>query len=282
MRAHSGPLLASHFGPAASTARTAGARLRVRAAKLLRRSSPVALTLALAVAASGCTTGPPPPVSPQELAGGELFPFFRVYWVGRYFLDQPLTAVDNRETYIPSIGESVDYGTCAPEGGLLGGGPCQLPLAVTTVVYVPHVNKSLSPQQNAVIRGVPAVSYDQGREIALYSGHLEIDLSAATAADALAATRLLRPLNAPGSSSEALPSPTYCPGLSGPLTPAVNAAMARLRARLPKLACPRISPDHPSATLGSGARTSGLPRSLRRARNAPVPMIDGTHSEIAR
>jgi hypothetical protein len=248
----------------------------------LRRSIPIALTLAAALAVSGCTTGPPPPVSPQELAGGELFPFFRVYWVGRYFLDQPLTAVDNRETYIPSIGESIDYGTCAPEGGLLGGGPCQLPLQVTTVVYVPHINKSLGPQRNVVIRGVPAVIYDQGREIALYSGHLEIDLSAATGADALAATKLLRPLNAPGSAGETLPSPTYCPGLSGALPPAVNATIARLRARLPKLACPRMSPAHPSATLGSGVRTSGLPRSLRSAKNAPVPIIDGTHKEIAR
>ncbi len=207
------------------------------------------LALAVGLATAGCTTGPPPPVSSQELAGGELFPFFKVYWVGRYFSDQPLTAVDNRENYIPSIGESADYGTCAPEGGLLGGGPCQLPLQVTTVVYVPHENRSLGTQQNTVIRGVPAVIYDQGRQIVVYSGHLQIDVAADTGADALRAANLLRPLNAPGSAAEPLPPPTYCPGLWGPLPGRVGATMARLRAHLPKLACPPLARSPTSPVL---------------------------------
>ena len=239
-------------------------------ARLARRAWSVALLAGLGLAIAGCTTGPPPPVSPQELAGGELFPFFRVYWVGRYFLSQPLTAVDNRETYIPSIGESVDYGTCATQGGLLGGGPCQVPLQITTLVYVPHVNRSLGEQRNAVIRGVPAVVYDQGRQITLYSGHLEIDLSAGTEAGASAAANLLRPLNAPGSSTEALPPPTYCPGLSGPLSRTVYADMIALRAHLPKLACPRpiVAPEtHPHHRGGAGRAPT--PAGHRRAIVAP-------------
>jgi hypothetical protein len=197
------------------------------------------LTVSLTV--SACTTGPPPPVSSQELAQGETFPYYKLYWVGRHFLGHPLTAVDGVANYDPAIGQSVYYGSCSSRGGLLGEGSCKLPLQITTLIYVPHSNKVLGQQQNRLIRGVPASIYNNGRSIELYTGHLAIEISSDTAANALRAARRLRPLNAPGAPGEALPVPTYCPGLYGPLPPEEASLIAHVRARLPRRACASIN-----------------------------------------
>jgi hypothetical protein len=220
------------------------------------------LTLTLSLAASACTTGPPPPVSAQELAHGETFPYYKLYWVGRYFLGHPLTAVDGRGSYDPAIGQSVYYGNCSSRGGLLGEGSCKLPLQITTVIYAPHSNRDLGEQENALIRGVPASIYDMGHSIELYTGHVAIEISSDTAADALRAARRLRPLNAPGAAGEALPVPTYCPGLYGPVSPAEASLIARVRARLPQRACAPLSvaagqQGAPRRPYRSAARGSG-------------------------
>jgi hypothetical protein len=75
---------------------------------------------------------------------------------------------------------------------------------------------------------VPAVVYDEGRSIELYSGRLAIDVFSDTLAYALRAASGLRPLNAPGSASGKLPPPVYCPGLSGPVSPQLLAVMDSL------------------------------------------------------
>ncbi len=145
-----------------------------------RVSVRIALALLVCVACTACTTGPPPPVSQAELAQGETFPYYKLYWVGRYFLGQPLTAVDGSlASYVPMNGESAYYGSCASDGGLLGEGACNLPLQITTLIYVPHSNRPLGTQENVILRGVPATIYDEGRSIALYTGHIEIELTAA-------------------------------------------------------------------------------------------------------
>jgi hypothetical protein len=186
-------------------------------------------------------------VSTAELAQGETFPYYKLYWVGRHFLGHPLTAVDGLAAYNPAIGESVYYGSCSSRGSLLGEGSCRLPLEITTVVYVPHSNRVLGDQKNTVIRGVPASIYTQRRSIELYSGHLAIDITSDTAAHALRAAALLRPLNAPGSAGEPLPLPTYCPGLYGPRTRRVAAVIQQVRAQLPRGACPPPpAPQHRS------------------------------------
>ncbi len=84
-----------------------------------------------------------------------------------------------------------------------------------------------------VLRGVPAVIYEEGRSIELYSGQVAIDVFSDTAEHALAAVRLLRPVNAPGSALSPLPLPIYCPGLTGPVT----AEVAKVMASLPGKAC---------------------------------------------
>jgi hypothetical protein len=189
------------------------------------------------VLAGGCATGHPAPLSVQALQDAESFPYYPIYWVGRYFGAYPLTAADGLKGYSSGIGDSVYYGDCVREKGILGGGSCQLPLQVTTVIYGLHSNAPLGPQRNALIRGVPAVIYDRGRSIELYSGRMAIDVFSDTLAHAMQAAQALRPLNAVGSATRPLPPPVYCPGLSG----AMSAKLGRAMTHLPRHACQRAA-----------------------------------------
>ncbi len=179
------------------------------------------LALALlpaSVLAAGCGTTHPPPLEAKALAEAQTFPYYRLYWAGPSFIGKPLAAVDGLKSYSAGVGDSVFYGDCVSGKGLLGGGgSCLLPLQVSTVIYGLHSNSALGPQRNALLRGVPATIYDEERSIELYSGRLAIDVFSDTPAHALAAANQLRPLNAPGTMSEALAPPAYCPGLSGPV-----------------------------------------------------------------
>ena len=214
---------------------------RPRTVALRRRTARAGIALlalgASAILASGCATGHPAPLSTQALQDAESFPYYPIYWVGRYFGAYPLTAADGLKGYSSGIGDSVYYGDCVREKGILGGGSCQLPLQVTTVIYGLHSNAPLGPQGNALIRGVPAVIYDQGRSIELYSGRMAIDVFSDTLSHAMQAARALRPLNAVGSATASLPPPVFCPGLSG----AQSAALARAMAHLPGHACQRAA-----------------------------------------
>jgi hypothetical protein len=195
----------------------------------------LAALCAAVLTAAGCaiSTGHPPPLTATALAQAQIFPYYPIYWVGRSFGSYPLTAVDGTKSYSPSIGDSVYYGDCVRQPGILGGGSCQLPLQVTTVIYRLHSNRALGPQRNTVIRGVPAVIYDEGRSIELYSGRVSIDVFSDSAAHALSGAQGLRALNAPEAATGPLPAPVFCPGLSGPQSAQVQATMASL----PKHAC---------------------------------------------
>jgi hypothetical protein len=189
----------------------------------------LAAALAAAVAlASGCGTSHPRPIGGATLAEAQTFPYFPVYWVGRSFEGQPLAAVDGRRTYLSTVGESVYYGDCSHEKGIFGGGSCLLPLQVTTSVWHLHTNASLGAQQNLLIRGVPATSYDEGRSIELYTGQVVIDVFSDSPERALRAALRLVPLNAPGSAAARLPVPVYCPELVGPVETTVEAALDHL------------------------------------------------------
>jgi hypothetical protein len=194
----------------------------------MRAATSALCALAALLLASGCGTGHPGPISAGDLAEAQTFPYFRVYWVGRTFEGHPLAAVDGLKGYIASIGDSVYYGDCVQSKGIFGGGSCQLPLQVTTVIYHVHSNKALGPQRNILVRGAPAVVYDEGHSIEVYSGRVAIDLFSDSSAHALAAAQLLRPVNAPGSASGNLPPPVYCPGLYGPTSAAIEAVMQSL------------------------------------------------------
>jgi hypothetical protein len=202
-----------------------------RAARLL-----VAMLLAGALLGSlGCGTSHPRSLSVRELAEAQTFPYYRVYWAGPSFDGYPITAADGLRGYIERIGDSVYYGDCVKSKGIFGGGSCQLPLQVTTVIYRLHSNSALGPQRNLLVRGVPATVYDAGRSIEIYTGRLAIDVFSDTFAHAIAATAQLLPINAPGTASGALELPVFCPGLSG----AVTGRLAHVMSHLPRRSCQR-------------------------------------------
>jgi hypothetical protein len=193
------------------------------------RQGLVLALLATAALASGCGTVHPPALGSASLAEAQTFPYYKLYWVGSSFVGHPLAAVDGTKSYSAGIGDSVYYGDCVNGKGLLGGGgSCLLPLQVTTVIYGLHSNAPLGPQRNILIRGIPATVYNEERSIELYSGRLAIDVFSDTLPHALLAANRLLPLNAPGSASAQLPPPVYCPGLSGPVPPALNRVMTTL------------------------------------------------------
>jgi hypothetical protein len=205
-------------------------------------STAIRVALAFAVlcavlAAGGCATTGPRPLAKGTLAEAETFPYFRTYWTGPAFAGQPLAAADGQQSYDSGIGDSVYYGDCVQRKGIFGGGNCLLPLQVTTVIYGLHSNATLGPQSNTVIRGVPAVVYDEGRSIELYSGRTAIDIFSDSFAHARRAALELRPLNAPGSATGKLPPPVFCPGLFG----AMSAEESQVLASLPGHVCQRAA-----------------------------------------
>jgi hypothetical protein len=194
----------------------------------LRRTLAGLLAAAAAVGAAGCSTGKPSPIAKGSLAEAQVFPYFKVYWAGPSFDGNALVAVDGLRSYLPTVGDSVYYGDCVHHKGIFGGGSCLLPLQVTTVMYSLHSNATLGPQRNTVIRGVPAVVYDEGRSIELYTGRVAVDIFSDTYSHASSAAQQLLPINAPGSATGDLPPPIYCPGLAGPEEVAVTAVLERL------------------------------------------------------
>ncbi len=217
-------------------ARAVSARGRLRggagARNVRRAAAPAALAAAILLAAGCGGTEHPGPISARELREAQTFPYYRVYWVGPSFQGEHLSAADGLRGYIERIGDSLYYGDCVKSKGIFGGGSCVLPLQVTTVIYRLHSNAPLGPQSNTVVRGVPATIYDHGHSIEIYTGRVAIDVFSDSLAHALAAARGLEPVNAPGSASGPLPSPVYCPGLSGPVTGHVAQVMAALPRRI--------------------------------------------------
>jgi hypothetical protein len=226
-----------------------------------RAGTALAAACATAALAAGCgsTTGHPGPIRASELAEAQTFPYYRIYWAGPRFDGQPLVAADGRRGYNSAVGDSVYYGDCVQGHGLFGGGgSCTLPLQVTTVIYRLHSNAPLGAQRNMLIRGVPATVYDEGRSIELYSGRVAIDIFSDTFAHARAAALQLRPLNASGSATGALPPPVYCPGLSGPQEHQLERAMADLPGR----ACQQAAAE---AAFTNSLRTATVSHPARLA-----------------
>jgi hypothetical protein len=195
-------------------------------------------TLSACLLAGGCATKHPAPITTGELAEAQTFPYYPVYWAGPRFGAYPLAATDGRKSYNSAIGDSVFYGDCvAGKSSALGESGCALPLQVTTVIYRMTSTASLGPHRNALLRGVPAAIFDEGRSIQLYSGRLAINVFSDSPPEALHAVRGLRPLNAPGSVARPLPPPVYCPVLSGPEPARLQDAMHHL----PGHACQRAA-----------------------------------------
>ncbi|HEX3874709.1 MAG TPA: hypothetical protein VHW26_11225 [Solirubrobacteraceae bacterium] len=166
---------------------------------LRRLASGPVLALAMSLLCA-CATHPAGPITTQDLAAAQSFRPFTVYWVGRSFDGVPLTAADTRQDYDATVGERVYYGNCDKPKSILSTTGCQLPLEIATVNYRAinsRGNEGLGTRTNEVIRGVPAVVFDSGRSIQLYTGRLAIDIYADGAARALAAARAVVPMNRP-------------------------------------------------------------------------------------
>ncbi len=245
----------------------------------------LSIAIVFAALAGGCAaTGHPGPIRERELAEAQTFPYYRTYWAGPRFEGRPLVAADGRKGYNSEVGDSVYYGDCVSGKGVFGGGgSCTLPLQITTVIYRLHSNQPLGPQRNTLIRGVPATVYDEGRSIELYSDRVAIDIFSNSFPRAYAAALALRPLNASGSASSPLPSPVYCPGLSGP-PGALGAPCDGDPARTPLPAGRGAAGVHeqPAPECGGAAGARGRLSSPRMLRNAAEPISAGTHNEIAR
>lgn len=177
----------------------------------LRRRHACVLAVGAAAVLAGCSTHPPAPITGASLAAARSFHEYTVYWAGTAFDGVHLTDADSPFEFYEPVGFTMYYGTCEGRGFLRDGG-CTLPLRITTSIYSPHSDVSFGPQQWVSLHGVPAVVYDGGKEIEIYTDKMDIDVVADSAARALAAARALVPFNrTPSPGWPAFPPPSYTP-----------------------------------------------------------------------
>jgi hypothetical protein len=166
----------------------------------LRRLASCAVVVLATSLLCGCATHPAGPITTRDLDVARSFRLFTVYWVGRSFGGVPLTAADTQRDYDATAGERVYYGNCDKQSSPVSTVGCRLPLEIATVVY--HAidsrrNEGLGTRTNTTIRGVPAVIFNSGRSIQLYTADLAIDIYADSPARALAAAAAVVPMNRP-------------------------------------------------------------------------------------
>ena len=89
----------------------------------------------------------------------------------------PLTQADNPLYFYAAVGFTMYYGNCEGRGTLHDGG-CNLPLRITTSIYETHSDVSFGPQQWVEFHGVPAVIYNGGDNIELYTDRMDVDIAA--------------------------------------------------------------------------------------------------------
>jgi hypothetical protein len=201
----------------------------------IRRLGRRALLIVLAGLLAGCTTHPAPPISDSDLQLSREFGLYTFYWVGRSFDGIDLTAADAKRDYDATVGMRVYYGNCAKSSSILSTSGCRLPLEIATVLYRPHSNVGLGPLRETVIRDAPAVVFNGGSSIEVYTGHLAIDINAENPRLARAAAEALVPLNRTGPHPRSLAPPKYIPGVD----PRAATATAPARAPVARSARPR-------------------------------------------
>src|SRR5579863_8201261 len=144
------------------------------------RSRASGLAAAAAVILAGCTTNEAPPISAVDLSQARFFKEFTVYWAGNRIDGIPLTAADSPLDFInSSVGFALYYGDCLGRGTFHTGG-CTLPLKITTVRYRAHSDVNFGPQHWVLVHHVPAVVYDGGDKLEIYTDLQAVDIVAAT------------------------------------------------------------------------------------------------------
>ena len=206
--------------------------------------------LAAAALLAGCTSHPPPPLGPRDLGSPRSFRLFPIYWAGLRFEGIPLTQVDRGRDYNATLGMRVYYGSCLHSNPLVAGS-CTLPLEINTTDYRTHANIGVGENVRTTTRGVPAVIYDHGDSIELYSGKVAIDVFADNPSRAFRAAQAMRPINWHGTSNDPLPRPQYRPELP-------TASVSAVRRRAGNAA--RCWPGARSPTAGAARPASMRPR----------------------
>ncbi len=164
----------------------------------LRRLASGAMLMLATTLVCACTTHPARPIATGDLEQARSFRLFTVYWVGRSFDGVPLTAADTQRDYAAAAGERVYYGNCDKQASLLSTAGCQLPLEIATVEFRminSRQNEGLGTRTNTTIRNVPAVVFNRGRSIQLYTAALAIEIYADSARRAMAAAESVVPMN---------------------------------------------------------------------------------------
>ena len=261
-----------------------------------------------ALALARRAAAPHAPAAPGAASAGQLrrssrqakpSPTTRSTGSGRNFLGHPLTAVDGLATYARERGERLLRrlpSTAACSAKARATCPCRSPRSSTS----PTPTARSARSENVISRRARDDLRPRALDRALHGPHRDpahrrrARRSDARGAHAAPSQRRRAP---PG---EALPPPTYCPGLYGPRATVATGACSSLAARCRDRACHAArgartrEEGHRAAdalsragtlALGDprpGWRSSGWPISLRMLQKAAVPMIEGSHSAIAR
>ena len=162
---------------------------------------PRLLTLALAVlcasALGACGNTLQQRPIPHNLLEGLIVAPFPVYWLGGSFQGMGLTEV----THDPSDAFAVDYGPCAQGGE----GACVRVLQVVSSPDNSFLPGGALPRRATRIRGMRAISAENGRTLVIATGGVIVDIFAADASAAAAAARTIVPINQPGTPEAPLP-----------------------------------------------------------------------------
>jgi hypothetical protein len=147
------------------------------------------------------------PIGPSPFESVIVKSRFPVYWVGLRFSGMQATSVATD----PSGAVTIQYGDC-----LVGGQyTCVTPLEIVTSPDNSFLPGGAAPSRALALRGLQAVSRQQGRAIALRTGGVVVSVYARRPALARAAAQTMTPLNRAAPPAAALPKPSPDTGFDG-------------------------------------------------------------------
>jgi len=164
----------------------------------VRRLAAVALTGLCASVLCACASTLQDQPIPHNILEGMVQAPFPVYWLGRSFQGIAIAEA----THDPSDAFSIQYGNC-----LVGGeGGCVPPLRVVTSPDNSFLPVGSTPTHTTRVRGVRALLADEGKTIVIATAGVVVEVSATSAAQALAAARTLVSINGVGTPESPLPA----------------------------------------------------------------------------
>jgi hypothetical protein len=164
----------------------------------VRRLAAVVLAGVCASALGACASTLQDQPIPHNILEGFVQAPFPVYWLGRSFQGMAI----GEATHDPSDAYSIQYGNC-----LVGGeGGCVPPLRVVTSPDNSFLPVGSTPTRSTRIRGVRALLANEGRAIVIATAGVVVDIYATKGAQALAAARMLVPINGVGTPEAPLPA----------------------------------------------------------------------------